>query len=114
MIVPCYNIEAYAAGTLVSLARSRHPDIEFMLVDDASTDSTPAILAERADTLGRASVLTQPRNAGLSAARNTGLDAATGTYVAFLDGDDWVEPGYYPRCWPPSSGWAATWCGPTT
>jgi glycosyltransferase involved in cell wall biosynthesis len=96
VVVPCYNVEAYAAGTVLSLARSRHPEIEFLLVDDASTDSTPAILAAQADTLGRVRLLTHPRNAGLSAARNTGLDAAAGTYVAFLDGDDWVEPGYYP------------------
>lgn len=97
VIVPCYNVEAYAANTLISLARSRHPAIEFLLVDDASTDATPALLAEHADTLGRVSVLTHRRNAGLAAARNTGLDAAAGQYVAFLDGDDWVEPGYYPR-----------------
>jgi glycosyltransferase involved in cell wall biosynthesis len=97
VVVPCYNVEAYAANTLVSLSRSRHPDIEFILVDDASTDATPAILADRADSLGRVSVLTHERNSGLAAARNTGLDAAAGTYLAFLDGDDWVEPGYYPR-----------------
>jgi glycosyltransferase involved in cell wall biosynthesis len=97
VVVPFYNVEAYAAETLVSLARSRHPDIEFILVDDASTDATSAILADHADSLGRARVLTHRRNAGLSAARNTGLDAAAGKYVAFLDGDDWVEPGYYPR-----------------
>jgi glycosyltransferase involved in cell wall biosynthesis len=97
VVVPCYNMEAYAAQTLVSLARSRHPDIEFILVDDASTDTTPAILADRADSLGRATVLTHQRNAGLSATRNTGLDAAAGKYLTFLDGDDWVEPGYYPK-----------------
>ena len=97
MIVPCYNIEAYVAGTVVSLARSRHPEIEFLLVDDASTDNTPAILAAQADALGRVRVLTHRRNAGLSAARNTGLDAAAGTYVTFLDGDDWVEPGLLPE-----------------
>ena len=95
--MPCYNVEAYAASTLLSLARSRHPDIEFILVDDASTDTTPALLAERADRLGQVTVLTHQRNAGLAAARNTGLDAARGTYLAFLDGDDWVEPGYYPK-----------------
>jgi glycosyltransferase involved in cell wall biosynthesis len=95
--VPFYNVEAYAANTLISLARSRDPEIEFILVDDASTDATPTILADRADSLGRVNVLTHQRNAGLSAARNTGLDAAAGKHVAFLDGDDWVEPGYYPR-----------------
>jgi glycosyltransferase involved in cell wall biosynthesis len=95
VVVPCYNVEAYVANTLISLARNRHPDIEFILVDDASTDATPAILADRADTLGRVSVVTHGRNAGLAAARNTGLDNAAGEYVVFLDGDDWVKPGYY-------------------
>lgn len=97
VIVPCYNVEAYAATTLMSLARSRRDDIEFVFVDDASTDGTPAVLAGYADRLGRAKILTRSVNGGASAARNTGLDAATGTYVAFLDGDDWVEPGYYPK-----------------
>jgi hypothetical protein len=97
VIVPCYNVEAYAATTLMSLTRSRRDDIEFILVDDASTDGTPAVLAGHAEALGRVRVLTRSANGGASAARNTGLDAATGTYVAFLDGDDWVEPGYYPK-----------------
>ena len=97
VIVPCYNVAAYAAQTLVSLARSRHPEIEFVLVDDGSTDATPDLLATYADRLGRARILTHPVNVGLSETRNAGLDAATGTYLAFLDADDWVEPGYYPR-----------------
>lgn len=95
--MPCFNIEAYAANTLLSLARSQRDDIEFILVDDASTDGTPGVLAAYADRLSRVRIVTHPANRGLSAARNTGLDAATGTYVAFLDGDDWVEPGYYPK-----------------
>jgi glycosyltransferase involved in cell wall biosynthesis len=97
VVVPCYNVEAYAANTLISLSRNRDPDVEFILVDDASTDTTPSVLAEGADRLDRVTVLTHRHNSGLAAARNTGLDAAAGTYVAFLDGDDWVEPGYYPK-----------------
>ena len=97
VVVPFYNVEAYAANTLISLSRNRHPNVEFILVDYASTETTPSVLAEVADRLGQVTVLTHRQNAGLAAARNTGLDAAAGTYVAFLDGDDWVEPGYYPR-----------------
>ena len=97
VIVPCYNVEAYAANTLRSLAQSRQDDIEFLLVDDASTDGTAAVLDTYAAALGRVQILTRSANGGASAARNTGLDAATGTYVTFLDGDDWVEPGYYPK-----------------
>ena len=96
VIVPCHNVEAYAADTLVSLARSRDPGIEFLLVDDGSTDATAAVLAEHAEPLERVRILRHDGNRGLAAARNTGLDAATGEYIAFLDGDDWVEPGYYP------------------
>jgi glycosyltransferase involved in cell wall biosynthesis len=96
VIVPCYNIEQYAAQALLSLARSRHPEIEFLLVDDASTDSTADVLAAHAASLGRAEIRTHPGNRGLAAARNTGLDLASGDYIAFLDGDDWVAPGYFP------------------
>lgn len=95
--MPFHNVEVYAADTMVSLARSRHPEIEFILVDDASSDATPEVLTEHAEPLGRVNVLTHPHNTGVAAARNTGLDAATGDYITFLDGDDWVEPGYYPK-----------------
>ena len=95
VVVPFYNVESTQPRPGEPGAQPAS-DIEFILVDDGSTDTTPAILADRAD-LGRVRVLTHPHNAGLSAARNTGLDAARGTYIAFLDGDDWVEQGYYPK-----------------
>jgi len=96
VIVPCYNIEQYAAGTLLSLSRSRHPEIEFVLVDDASTDATPGLLDQYADRLGRARLVRHESNRGLSASRNSGLDVAAGEYITFLDGDDWVAAGYFP------------------
>ena len=97
VIVPSFNVEAYVANTLMSLARSQRDDIEFILVDDASTDGTAQILAAGAERMSRVRIVRHPANRGLAATRNTGLDAATGTYVAFLDSDDWVEPGYYPK-----------------
>jgi glycosyltransferase involved in cell wall biosynthesis len=96
VIVPCYNVEKYAAHALVSLARSRHPEIEFVLVDDASTDSTAAVLDRYADRLGRVRLVNHSHNQGSSVARNTGLDVASGDYIAFLDADDWVAAGYFP------------------
>lgn len=95
VIVPFYNVASYADQTLRSLERNAAPGIEFILVDDASTDDTPAILAEGARRLPGAEVLTQPVNRGLAAARNAGLNAASGRYLSFLDGDDVVAPGYY-------------------
>jgi hypothetical protein len=97
VIVPCYNVEAYIAQTLRSLRASAQPGVEFVLVDDASTDSTAAVLAAEADRLPGARVVELPRNRGLAAARNAGIDAARGEYLTFLDGDDFVAAGYYPR-----------------
>lgn len=95
VIVPFFDVETYAAETLRSLAANAGPGIEFVLVDDASTDSTPTILAEGADHIPGARVVTLPVNRGLAAARNAGLDTATGRCLTFLDGDDVVTDGYF-------------------
>jgi glycosyltransferase involved in cell wall biosynthesis len=65
-------------------------DLELIVVDDASTDETPALLAAVDDP--RLSVLRNDRQAGLAASLNRGLDAATGRYVARLDDDDVAVP----------------------
>jgi glycosyltransferase involved in cell wall biosynthesis len=98
VIVPFYNVQAFAPDMLRSLASNAHPDFEFILVDDASTDRTGE-LVERAAGGGvpGARLIRHESNRGLAAARNTGLDAAEGEYLAFLDGDDWLAPGYLPR-----------------
>lgn len=95
VVVPFYNVQTYAPETLRSLRANIRDDFEFLLVDDCSKDETPAILARAERELPGAVVLTHERNGGLATARNTGLDAARGEYVTFLDGDDWVVPGYF-------------------
>jgi glycosyltransferase involved in cell wall biosynthesis len=95
VIVPCYNVAPYAAEMLQSLCRNTAPDIEFVLVDDGSTDTTPQILADGTARLDGATVVTLPQNRGLSAARNAGLRAARGRLLTFLDGDDAVAPGHF-------------------
>ncbi|MEU5235598.1 glycosyltransferase family 2 protein [Streptomyces lydicus] len=95
VIVPFYNVQTYAPDTLKSLAANAREDFEFLLVDDCSRDETPEILARAARELPGARVLRHEKNGGLATARNTGLDAARGEYLTFLDGDDWLAPGYY-------------------
>ncbi|GGU87747.1 glycosyl transferase [Streptomyces albospinus] len=97
VIVPFYNVQTYAPDTLKSLAANSREDFEFLLVDDCSRDETPQILARAGRELPGARVLRHEKNGGLATARNTGLDAARGEYVTFLDGDDWLEPGYLPE-----------------
>lgn len=97
MIVPFYNVQQYAPDTLRSLRRNARPEFEFVLVDDHSRDDTPRILERAVEELSDvASVrfIRREENGGLATARNTGLDAAQGEYLTFLDGDDWLAPGY--------------------
>jgi Glycosyl transferase family 2 len=68
--------------------------VEFVLVDDCSTDGTPAALEAHAATLPGARIVRLDTNVGLASARNAGMDAAAGRYVAFFDVDDWLAPGY--------------------
>ncbi|MEU6145512.1 glycosyltransferase family 2 protein [Streptomyces sp. NPDC047081] len=97
VIVPFYNVQQFAPDTLRSLRLNARKDFEFVLVDDHSKDGTPAILERAADDLSdvaQVRYIRHEKNGGLATARNTGLDAAQGEYLTFLDGDDWLAPGY--------------------
>lgn len=95
VIVPFYNVQSYAPDTLRSLRANSRADFEFLLVDDCSTDGTPEILQRAAREMPGTVLLRHEKNGGLATARNTGLDSARGEFVTFLDGDDWLAPGYY-------------------
>ncbi|MFI9612977.1 glycosyltransferase family 2 protein [Streptomyces sp. NPDC052023] len=98
VIVPFYNVQQYAPDNLRSLRANARQDFEFILVDDKSKDETPAILeraAEELSAVAQVRYIRREENGGLATARNSGLDVATGEYITFLDGDDWLAPGYY-------------------
>ncbi|MBQ9135756.1 MAG: glycosyltransferase [Lachnospiraceae bacterium] len=94
VIVPVYNIEKYIARCIESLINQTYKDLEIILVDDGSTNSAGEICDEYAKKDARIKVIHRI-NGGLSTARNTGIAAATGEYIAFVDGDDWVEDTMY-------------------
>ena len=94
IIVPVYNAEAVLDRALDSVLAQTFQDWELILVDDGSTDGSPALCDARAAADSRVRVFHQ-RNAGPSESRNRGLDAAGGTYVAFLDADDALAPEAY-------------------
>jgi cellulose synthase/poly-beta-1,6-N-acetylglucosamine synthase-like glycosyltransferase len=89
VIVPAYNEAANIAATVLSLACSRYPWVEVIVVDDGSTDGTAAIA--RSLGLRRVRVITQ-RNAGKPAALNAGIRAARGKLVVLVDGDTVFHP----------------------
>ena len=94
LVVPVYNVAPFLERCLASLAAQNLDGMEIVFVDDGSTDACPAILARYAAQHSQMRVIRRD-NGGLSAARNTGLDRIGGEYVAFVDSDDWIEPGYY-------------------
>ena len=89
LIVPVYNAEKNISRCVDSILNQEFSDLEVILIDDGSSDGSPAILDEYAAKDERVKVIHQ-KNAGVSAARNAGLEMAQGTYIQFLDSDDWI------------------------
>jgi len=92
VIVPVYNAEAYLRQTIESLLGQTLRALEFILVDDHSTDRSPDIIREYAAKDQRIVLLSNEVNLRAGASRNRGLQAARGEYVHFLDADDYLAP----------------------
>ncbi|MCC7359780.1 MAG: glycosyltransferase family 2 protein [Anaerolineales bacterium] len=92
VIMAAYNAAPYLAAAVNSVLAQTERAWELIVVDDGSTDDTPAVLARYSDD-PRFSVIAQA-NGGPAAARNRGLEAAQGTLIALLDADDVWRPGY--------------------
>lgn len=90
VIVPVYNVEKYIEKTIQSIQNQDYPHIEIIVVDDGSPDRSPEIIDTLAQHDSRIKVI-HKKNGGVSSARNAGLEVATGDYVAFVDGDDWIN-----------------------
>lgn len=90
IIVPVYNGEKYLKGCLDSLCKQTYGNIEIIVIDDGSTDSTNEICKLFSKTDNRVIVESQS-NKGVSSARNKGLALATGDWVTFVDSDDYVS-----------------------
>ena len=93
VIVPVYNVENYLNKCLDSIIKQTYKNLEIIVVNDGSTDNSGTICREYAQKDDRI-VYIEKENGGISDARNAGLDRMTGTYVTFIDSDDWVELDY--------------------
>ncbi|TCL59411.1 glycosyltransferase involved in cell wall biosynthesis [Kineothrix alysoides] len=94
VIVPVYNIEAYLPRCVDSLLAQTFQNLEIILVDDGSADTSGSICDSYARKDGRVKAV-HKKNGGLSDARNAGMDMATGEYIGFVDGDDWIDQDMY-------------------
>lgn len=96
IIVPIYNIAEYLPQCIDSILGQSFTDIEVVLVDDGSMDGSAAICEEYRQKDSRVMVV-HKENGGLVSARKAGIKAAHGQYIAYVDGDDWIEPDMYER-----------------
>lgn len=87
IIIPVYNVEQYLQSCVQSVITQTYQDLQVILVNDGSTDSSGVLCNQLAQQDSRIQVV-HKENGGLSDARNAGLRVATGDYVAFLDSDD--------------------------
>ena len=93
IIVPVYKVEAYLSRCVDSIVAQTYKNLDIILVDDGSPDNSGKICDEYAEKDNRITVIHQA-NGGLSDARNAGIAVAKGSYLTFLDSDDWVPPEY--------------------
>lgn len=94
VIVPVYKVEQYLDRCLKSIVNQTYKNLEIILIDDGSPDNCPLICDEWKKKDNRIKVI-HIQNQGVSAARNIGLDVATGTYIGFVDSDDWIADDMY-------------------
>ena len=96
VIIPVYNLEEYISHTIESILLQTYSDIEIILIDDGSIDSSSKICQSYVKKDPRVRLINQI-NGGVSSARNRGLDEAKGEFIAFIDGDDLVPAFYLDR-----------------
>lgn len=94
IIIPVYNLSKYIQTCLDSVLNQTWKNIEIIIVNDGSTDSTALVLESYATRDSRIKII-HKKNGGVTSARLTGIVAATGEYIGFVDGDDVIEPNMY-------------------
>lgn len=94
VIVPMFNAAAFLPACLEVIRRNSDEGTQFILIDDHSTDATPAMLDDAVARMPDLVVVRNEANLGVARSRNIALDLAEGRYLAYLDVDDWYGPGH--------------------
>lgn len=92
VIVPIYNVELYLDNCIESILNQTYKNIEIILVDDGSTDSSLTICNKYKNNKNLKVI--HKKNGGVSSARNIGMKNSTGEFICFVDGDDYIMPDY--------------------
>src|SRR5690554_2984658 len=99
VIVPIYNVEKQIKRCSISLFEQSFQNMEYIFVNDCSSDKSMEILNEVIDTYPEKKkqivIINHDTNKGLSAARSSGIQLAKGEYIAHCDSDDWIDTDMY-------------------
>jgi len=98
VVVTAYNVEATITSTLLSLVEQSYPNIEIIVVDDASTDNTPTLLATFVEKYSCVRVLRNEHNLGAAMSKQRGIREVNNDYFILCDGDDCLEPNAISEC----------------
>src|SRR5690554_2535809 len=90
LIIPVYNIENYLESCLESITRQTYHNLEIILINDGSEDSSKSI-CERYAAIDQRIIFINKDNEGLSKTRQLGFDKANGEYICTIDSDDYIE-----------------------
>lgn len=93
LIIPVYNVSGYLPRLMETVLSQTHKELEIILIDDGSPDPSGELCDRFASDDSRVKVI-HKSNSGVADARNAGINAATGEYIAFADGDDYLENDY--------------------
>lgn len=93
VVIPVYKVENYLERCVDSILNQTYKNLEIILVDDGSPDSCP-VICDSYKNKNNNIIVIHKTNGGLSDARNAGIDVASGSYLAFVDSDDYVESDY--------------------
>ena len=103
IIIPVFNASAFIENRLKRVFSQRiDKDFDVLLIDDCSTDDTFDILSRFAQNEPRIRLFQQECNQGPASARNRGIKESKGKYIAFLDADDYWQPGFLEKTSPKS------------
>ena len=94
IIATFYNQARYIPRLIKSVLRQSFSGWELICVDDCSIDKTPFVLEKFAKKDNRIKITRNDKNSGASRSRHAGIKIANGEYLAFIDGDDWIDPNY--------------------
>lgn len=92
IIITAYNVEKYIKDAIDSCINQTYKDLEIVIVEDCSTDSTKQIIEQYNDP--RIKIIQHEKNLGCGLAKRSGIEAVTGEYFVLLDADDWLDSNF--------------------